>query len=208
MTNFDQSAKNWDSDPMRVERAAAVAAAIRATLPLKAGMTALEYGCGTGLLSFFLQPDFASITLADASQGMLDVLAEKIKAAGVDNMHPLRLDLASDPLPASRFDVTYSLMTLHHIPQIAPILRQFFALLAPGGWLCIADLDAEDGSFHTEGSTDVHKGFERASLQKQVEAAGFHEVFFTTAYKINKLVGSEKRVFPVFLLTARKSSHP
>src|SRR5512133_2460265 len=111
MTTFDERAKDWDSDPSRVQRAVAVADAIRATGALKAGMTALEYGCGTGLLSFALQQDFASITLADTSQGMLDVLAEKIKSAGVRNMHPLRLDLASDPaargfpLPALRFDV-------------------------------------------------------------------------------------------------------
>ena len=80
MTDFDERAKDWDSDPMKVERAHAVADAIRAALPLRPDMTAFEYGCGTGLLSFFLKDDFSSITLADTSQGMLDVLSEKIRA--------------------------------------------------------------------------------------------------------------------------------
>ena len=57
MTNFDERAKDWDSDPKKVERARAVAEAIRKAIPLTANMSALEYGCGTGLLSFALQSD-------------------------------------------------------------------------------------------------------------------------------------------------------
>ena len=94
MTNFDERARDWDSDPNKVERARTVAEAIRRAIPLSNEMKALEYGCGTGLLSFALQSDLGQITLADTSQGMLDVLREKIANAGVTNMHPIRLDLA------------------------------------------------------------------------------------------------------------------
>ncbi|MGE5378250.1 MAG: class I SAM-dependent methyltransferase, partial [Bacteroidota bacterium] len=78
MTNFDERARDWDSDPRKVERARAVADAMRQAVPLSNEMKALEYGCGTGLLSFALQSDLGPITLADTSQGMLDVLSEKI----------------------------------------------------------------------------------------------------------------------------------
>jgi ubiquinone/menaquinone biosynthesis C-methylase UbiE len=204
MTNFDERAKDWDSDPMKVHRAKTVAEAIRVAVPLTPKMSALEYGCGTGLLSFALQADLGPITLADTSQGMLDVLAEKISTSGVANMRPLRLDLSIDPLPASPFDLTYSLMTLHHIEDAKGILKKFHALLAPGGWLCVADLDKEDGTFHTDGTTDVHLGFERTELQKWVEDAGFAEVKFSTAFEIKKKIDGVEKVFPVFLLTARK----
>ena len=96
MTDFDERAKDWDTDPAKVDRARAVADAIRRALDIRPGMTALEYGCGTGLLSFFLQSDFASIILADTSQGMLEVLRDKIKVAKTAHMHPVRLDLAVD----------------------------------------------------------------------------------------------------------------
>ncbi|MDO9302235.1 MAG: class I SAM-dependent methyltransferase [Anaerolineales bacterium] len=205
MTNFDERAKDWDSDPKKVERARVVADAIRSAIPLTPQMTALEYGCGTGLLSFALQPDLGQITLADTSQGMLDVLSEKIAAAGVTNMRPARLDLSIDPLPAERFDLTYSLMTLHHIEDAKDILKKFHALLAPGGWLCIADLDKEDGSFHTDGTTDVHLGFERTELQKWVEDVGFADVKLSTAFEIKKKINDAEKIFPVFLLTARKA---
>ena len=90
MTNFDERAKDWDSDPMKVERARVVSDAIRNAVTLSREMHALEYGCGTGLLSFALQEDLGQITLADTSQGMLDVLGEKIASSGVTNMHPAR----------------------------------------------------------------------------------------------------------------------
>jgi ubiquinone/menaquinone biosynthesis C-methylase UbiE len=205
MTNFDERAKDWDADPMKVNRAKTVAQAIRSAIPLTREMSALEYGCGTGLLSFALQPDLGQITLADTSQGMLDVLAEKIAASDVTNMHPLRLDLSADPQPDQPFNLTYSLMTLHHIPDTKDILKKFHALLNPGGWLCIADLDKEDGTFHTDGTTDVHFGFERAELQQWVEAAGFADVKFSTAYEIKKKINGAEKIFPVFLMTARKA---
>lgn len=202
MTNFDERAKDWDSDPKKVERARVVAEEIRKTVPLSREMNAFEYGCGTGLLSFALQEYLGQITLADTSQGMLDVLAEKISAAGAVNMHPVRLDLAVDTIPPQKYHITYSLLTMHHIQNTQDILNKFHIILEPGGYLLIADLDKEDGSFHTDGTTDVHKGFAQSELQKQVEAAGFSDVKFTIAYTIKKIVGNEEKSFPIFLMSA------
>ncbi len=204
MTNFDERAKDWDSDPKKVERARVVADAIRNTIQLSTGMNALEYGCGTGLLSFALQPDLGKITLADSSQGMLDVLSEKINEAGVTNMRPVRLDLTNDPLPDERYQLTYSLLTLHHVHDAKSIIPKFHALLESNGYLLVADLDKEDGSFHTDGTTDVHKGFERAELKKWVEDAGFGNVTFSTAFEIRKTIDDKEKVFPVFLMSAQK----
>jgi len=204
MTNFDERAKDWDSDPAKVERARAVAEVIRKTTLLSKQMTALEYGCGTGLVSFALQSDLGEITLADSSQGMLDVLKEKIASAGLRTMHPVRLDLGTDPLPTERYNLTYSLLTLHHIHDVQNILTKFHDLLLPNGYLLAADLDKEDGSFHTDGSTDVHLGFDREQLQKMVQDAGFGNVTFSTAYEIKKKIGKEEKTFPVFLMIAQK----
>jgi predicted TPR repeat methyltransferase len=62
--NFDERAESWDDDPVRVARAAAVAEGIRSRVPLSSAMRALEYGCGTGLLSFELRHELGHITLA------------------------------------------------------------------------------------------------------------------------------------------------
>ena len=206
MISFDERARDWDSDPDKVKRAHAVAEVIRAAVPLKPEMTALEYGCGTGLLSFALQNEFKSITLADTSQGMLDVLADKIAAAGIHNMHPVKLDLTADPLPASRYGIIYSLMTLHHVGDVDRVLKNFFALLESSGILCIADLDAEDGSFHGEHVSGVHHGFERTMLKRQVEAIGFHDVIFSTVHKIRRQADGIEKEFPLFLMVAKRAA--
>ena len=204
MTNFDERAKDWDSDPDKVERARIVADAIRRAIPLSNNIKALEYGCGTGLLSFALQSNLGQITLADTSQGMLDVLSEKIANAEVTNMHPVRLDLETDVIPEERFDIIYSLMTMHHIHDVRIVLNKFHDLLLSRGYLLVADLDPEDGSFHTDGTIDVHKGFDRLELQKTVEDIGFGNVMVSTVYEIQKKIGNEEKRFPIFLMTAQK----
>jgi hypothetical protein len=77
-------------------------------------------------------------------------------------------------------------------------------MLKPRGYLVVSDLDKEDGSFHTDGTTDVHKGFARRELYQQVEDAGFEDIGFLTVYTIRKQVGGEEKAFPIFLMSARK----
>ncbi len=204
MNEFDQKAALWDAKPVRVERAQAVADGIRAALPLPAQWTALEYGCGTGLLSFALQPQLGHITLADSSTGMLAVLREKIAAAHIRNMTPVQLDLSADSLPAERYQLIYTLMTLHHIPDTDRMLRAFYQLLDGPGYLCVADLDKEDGTFH-EDEFHGHLGFDRAELAAQAKQIGFHAIHFTTAFHMIKEVNGVGKDFPIFLMVAQKS---
>ncbi|WP_243320247.1 class I SAM-dependent methyltransferase [Geothrix sp. SG200] len=203
MSDFDVKAATWDQDPIKVERATTVGRAIAGSVAVE-GRTILEYGCGTGLLGFVLQPLAGHVTLADTSAGMLEVLRGKVAATGAANMTPLRLDLLADPLPAGRFDLVCSLMTLHHIPDTPGILEKFHQVLAPGGWVALSDLDAEDGSFHGKDVTDVHPGFDRTALGRQLEAAGFREIRFSTVFEIPRETASGPRRFPVFLALGRK----
>lgn len=200
---FDARAQTWDDDPVKLARAVSVARAIRQQVPLTTQMSALEFGCGTGLLSFELRADLGEITLADNSPGMLAVLREKVRAAQATRMHPVMTALGDGTLPASSFDLIYSAMTLHHIDDTENALRELFALLSPSGYLCIADLDAEDGSFHGAGFTG-HLGFDREALAGKARQAGFGNVRFSTAFQMCKGQGPGQTEFPVFLMVAEK----
>lgn len=201
VSDFDARAATWDDDPTKVERARAIAAAIEREVPLADTMDALEYGAGTGLLGFMLRDRVASLTLADVSDGMLEVAARKIAATGDPRVRAVKLDLLADPLPDARFDLVFSAMTLHHIADTAGILRRFRAILRTPGVLCIADLDTEDGSFHGAGF-DGHLGFDRIGLGAQARAAGFATTQFSTAYEMCKAVAGGTRTFPIFLMVA------
>jgi ubiquinone/menaquinone biosynthesis C-methylase UbiE len=203
MNEFDQKAAQWDAKPVRVERALAVAESIKAAAPLSSHMTALEYGCGTGLVSFALQSQLGHITLADSSTGMLTVLREKIAAGNIQNMTPVQLDLITDPLPAERYQLIYTLLTLHHIPDTAKILSAFYQVLDGSGYLCVADLDKEDGTFH-EDEFHGHLGFDREELGAQARLAGFRAINFSTVFHMRKEINGASKDFPIFLMVARK----
>ena len=197
-TDFDTRAETWD-DESKVRRAEAVASGMRRAMPLRRSMTALEYGAGTGLLSFCLRDTLGSITLADSSAGMRAVAERKIAAANEKNMRVVDLDLMRDATPKERYDLVFSMMTLHHVPDVARGLAAFHQLLKRGGYLCIADLDAEDGSFHGPG-VDVHQGFERSALGKALSVAGFVDVAIGDCF----VVAHGPREYPMFLATCLK----
>lgn len=200
-------AQAWDNDPMKVERAAIFAKEINDFIQPKGALSALEFGCGTGLLSFQLKDYFKTITLADNSEGMIKVLRAKIKAAGIENFKPLLIDLLKEELEGPKHDVVYTLMTLHHIPDVDAIIKVFSTILESKGYLCIADIVKEDGSFHASfPDFDGHNGFERGELNTILAKNGFKPVYYNEPFEIEKKVNDELIKFPVFLMICRKDT--
>ncbi len=206
MSEFDLKAGEWDKSNIHIERSRAIAEAIKDRIDIRNGMKALEYGAGTGLLSFMLNDRLADITLMDSSEGMLNVLIEKIRESGAENMHPVLFDLEKDDFTAGRFDMVYSQMVLHHVADVNSLLVKFYGLLNTGGILAVADLYKEDGSFHGEGFTG-HKGFNPEKLVKFLQSVGFNRVQSKTSYVIRRIdENGHHREYPLFLITAYKSN--
>jgi ubiquinone/menaquinone biosynthesis C-methylase UbiE len=198
--DFDARAATWDDDPAKVRRAEEVAAAMRRAVPLSRSMKAMEYGAGTGLLSFCVRDALGPITLADISAGMRTVAERKIAAANASEMRVIDLDLTRDPVPPERYDLIFSMMTLHHVPDVPRVLTVFHSMLNAGGWLCHADLDAEDGSFHGP-EVDVHHGFERATIRSWLATAGFVDI---SVRDCGAIAPRDERSYSVFLAACRK----
>ncbi|NTV01467.1 MAG: class I SAM-dependent methyltransferase [Chlorobiaceae bacterium] len=208
---FDSKASEWDANAVRAALADAVARAIIAHLPVNRPENGLEFGCGTGLVTLRVSPLLDRLTAVDTSDGMLVVLNEKISAAGVPNVATRLLDLSLSGTASQLegpFDFVFSSMTLHHIPDTEGFLSLLHGLMAPGGTLAIADLDAEDGLFHEDASEKVHHGFVRQRLKEQLEQAGFGFVSFITAHVVEKKTREGQiSSYPVFLVTAVKPQH-
>jgi predicted TPR repeat methyltransferase len=198
-SDFDEKATTWDDDPAKRHRARVVADAIRAAVPLDRSTRLLEYGAGTGLVSQALAGHVGPITLAEPSAGMRAAMVDKVAAGTLPaDVRVWDLDLAADAAPDERFDLVVTVMTLHHIHDLVPVLDGFATLLSDGGHLCVADLEEEDGSFHSDDSSfDGHHGFPRAALTEQLEAAGFLDVRFERCHEMEK----EGRTYPLFLAT-------
>jgi predicted TPR repeat methyltransferase len=197
--DFDERAATWDDDPAKVERARVVADAIRDAVPLGPSTRLLEYGAGTGLVTQMLRDSVGPVTLADTSAGMREQMNNKVQAGVLADAQVVDLDLSTGPVPGERYDLIVTVMVLHHITPLEPVLDAFATLIDEGGHLCVVDLEEEDGSFHGEGF-EGHHGFARDELTGKLEAAGFGVVGIETCHHVQRGDGT----YPVFLATARR----
>ena len=145
MNEFDIKAAEWDKNPMHRDRSEAIAKEIIKLIPLKNEMTAIEYGAGTGITSFLLKDYLKEITLMDNSSEMVKVMNEKIKTTKVKNLKALNFDLEYTDYKGRKFDLIFTQMVLHHVTDTENIIKTFYGLLNPEGYLAIADLYPEDG---------------------------------------------------------------
>ncbi len=198
--HFDSHAADWDLDEAKVVRAREVAAAVAAAVPLDPGMRVLEYGAGTGLVTEALAGRIGPATLADNSAGMRAVLQEKVASGRLPGARVWDLDLETHAPPDERFDVIVTSLVLHHIRELDRVLGAFAQLLEVGGYLCIADLDREDGSFHTH-DFDGHHGFARSTLAAQLGEAGLVDVTVADCTTLER----EGVAYSVFLAVARRA---
>jgi len=204
MNEFDIKAGEWDKNPMHWDRSEAVAKEIVSLIPLNKEMSALEYGAGTGITSFLLRDYLKEITLMDNSSEMIKVINEKIKASKVKNLRTLNFNLESDEYKEKKFDLIFTQMVLHHVVDIENIINKFHLLLNPGGFLVIADLYEEDGSFHGEGFTG-HNGFNIDKLSDILRKKSFKNVSDKTCFIIDRKISeTESKQFKVFIMTAQR----
>lgn len=207
MNEFDTKAADWDKNPMHWERSYAIVKKLTKAVPFSPNMAVLEYGAGTGITSFILRDKVGQITMMDNSAEMIRVMNEKIKASGASNLNAIFFDLENDNWRGRKFDVVLTQMVLHHVTDIKGIIRKFSGMLNPGGYLVIADLYAEDGSFHGPDFTG-HKGFDTRKLETMLEESGFINISAGKCYVINKIIDDvTTRQYDVFLLTAKYADH-
>lgn len=199
--DFDAVALQWDEEPRRVKLAGEIATAIMENVPLSKEWDVLDFGCGTGLVTLQLAPALQSMTGIDSSTGMLERLDAKILQSGFQNVRTELCDLGKGDLPTGRYHLITSAMTLHHIKEIVPLLQSLKTVLHPGGWIALADLEAEGGRFHEDPTGVFHNGFSREELFGMLEKAGFSAISISTATEVVK----GESTFPVLLATAQSN---
>jgi ubiquinone/menaquinone biosynthesis C-methylase UbiE len=189
---------------MHLERTQAVAEALLRSISLHPSMKALEFGAGTGLLSFFLKEQFSEITLMDTSGEMLKIAESKLAADDRGKIKTLLFDLEQRDYTGEKFDIIFTQMVMHHIKDVPSMLRKFYGMLTSGGYLVIADLYSEDGSFHDPGM-EVHHGFDPDELAAQMKACGFNNPVHHQCFVIRReAVQGTFTDYPVFLLSASR----
>ena len=195
---FAHKAADFDKNKARTDNVQHIADTLTATIALNRNMHLMDFGSGTGLLLERIAPLVGKITAVDVSESMnAQLLAKQAQIAC--ELELRAVDLVHATLDEC-FDGIISSMTLHHVEDIPALLRKFHQLLKPGGFIALADLDSEDGSFHSEDTGVFHHGFDRDTLRRIADAAGFSQVTIQHTSVISK----PHRDFSVFLLTAQR----
>ncbi len=196
---FAKKSKSWDMKSRRVQNAKSIAGLIVKNIKLHKEMVVMDFGAGTGLLSYFVAPYVGKIVAVDNSPSMLKEFQAKEEMFACQT-EMIQTDLTTQRLEGQRFDGIISSMTLHHIEDIEQLLKRLYEMLHQGGFVALADLDSEDGTFHSDNSGVFHTGFDRNMLEGIATKVGFEAVHFETASIIKK----PHRDFTVFLMTAQK----
>lgn len=196
--HFVNKSKTWDMSSMRVQNAKEIAELIVSNIKLDKSMEIMDFGAGTGLLSYFVAPYVKKIVAVDNSPSMLREFENKCDEF-VCETEVLEMDLSYQTLD-KKFDGIISSMTLHHIEDTTALFSKLYAMLPEHGFIAIADLDSEDGTFHGDNTGVFHYGFDRHLLTESAQKAGFKDVAFSLANTIKK----PQATFSVFLMTAVK----
>jgi len=185
-SRFDRMARTWDLDPERLARARTVGRLASELTPLELRQDALDYGTGTGAVALELARSFGRVVAADSSDGMLEVLKEKIQEQRAVNVTPLKLDLENEPAPGRSFHLITSNMALHHVADVDKVVSTLASMLHPNGLLCVVDLDEEDGAFHSDTEGIHHFGFSPEQMSRKFAAAGLKNISTRTLLCISK----------------------
>lgn len=200
----------------RAQRCAALAAHLRRLLGTGPARRAMDIGTGSGGVSPLLADLFDELVLVDVDPDALDRARAAVTAAAPSGtlVRTALVDLSRDiPRDAPErhllgpFDVVYTVLALHHVPDAPRLLATAAGTLRPGGRLVVADLEPDGGLYHAHlPDFDGHDGFRRDQLLGWFHAAGLRLDSFTTAYVDRKVVDGTAHLLPIFVASATRAT--
>lgn len=200
---FNKVAKEWDT-PQRIERAKVIAEEIKTNLLDVESKKVLEFGCGTGLISFNLYDFFKDIILIDNSEEMIKVVNNKIKLLKASNIKGSCCNILEID-EKEKYDGIYSSMALHHIVDIDGLLNKFYRILNNRGKFCIVDLNEDNGAFHKdEEGFNGHNGFSQEYLENILRRCGFDNINVYTFYHGIKEISGKYIKYSLFIISGEK----
>lgn len=203
MSRFDQEALNWDSKPEVVQSTQAFYETLLKRIDRlhdsSAKLSILDLGCGTGLVSQRLAEcaGVARIVGVDTSKGMIEVFNSKVETLPVGSKMKGIVKLLEDPddpvLEGQRFDIALMHLTLHHVPEMEPLIKTLAGTLVSGGQIILSDFE-NDGehakSFHPEskwGDVERH-GIEKEEMESILKAAELQDIKVDHSFTLPKTV--------------------
>lgn len=105
------------------------------------GRTALDVGCGGGILSESMALKGASVTGIDMGEAPLEVARLHGLESGVDvDYRRIPAEALAQEQPA-QYDLLTCMEMLEHVPEPASVVNACFELVKPGGWIFFSTIN-------------------------------------------------------------------
>lgn len=180
---FEKMASRYDNSD-RIHTAKVAADAIREVMGDTKGKTAMDFGCGTGLLGLNFMDEFDSVLFVDTSANMLEQVNHKIKANNLTKAVTLKLNLEEETPAQVKVDYIMMSQVLLHIKDYQSVLRKLYDILNPSGQLIIIDYNWNEAV-----QTDlIHPGFDQTVLKSDLAKIGFKHIDSKTIPSENALL--------------------
>ncbi|WP_284642986.1 class I SAM-dependent methyltransferase [Paenibacillus silviterrae] len=188
---FEMIAAVYDT-PERIQMAKESSDAIRTYLVDAKSKSAIDFGCGTGLVGMNLVNDFHSMLFLDTSQNMINQIKQKISALNIQNAETLCFDFEQESLPNFHADYIFMAQVLLHIRDVELVLSRLFDVLNEGGHVLIVDFNKNENIT----SDLVHNGFDQAELAGMMSKIGYRSIQSKTFYTGGKIfMGHDASMF-------------
>lgn len=194
---FDSIANSYDN-PERIHIAKVASDAIKEYLGDAKSKSAIDFGCGTGLVGMDLVSEFESLLFMDTSENMLDIVKGKITDAGALNARTLCFDFETSGQPDLHADYIFMAQVLLHIEDVEALLTKLYDVLNIEGHLLIVDFNKNDKVV----SELVHNGFDQEQLKESMLKIGFKDIRSKTIYNGTKLFMNQDA--SLFIMDAKK----
>jgi ubiquinone/menaquinone biosynthesis C-methylase UbiE len=195
---FEQMASQYDTEE-RKSIAHIIAQKVRSELTDTKSLSALDYGCGTGLLGLELVDMFRTMLFVDTSPQMIAQVQRKIENAHIGTAGTLCCDFCVEPCNV-KTDFVLMSQVLLHVKDYALLLNRLYQILNQDGHLIVVDFDLNERIV----SDKVHHGFEQSELMLLLKQIGFASVHANTFYHGQKMFMKEDA--SLFLLHAQKET--
>lgn len=188
---FEMIACSYDT-PERIKIANIASDAIRKYLVDTKDKSAIDFGCGTGLVGLNLLNNFSSIRFLDTSQNMLDQIKQKIADLKIQNADIVCFDFEKESLSNLHADYIFMVQVLLHIHDAELVLSRLYDVINEGGHLLIVDFNKNEQIV----SDLVHNGFDQIELTNIMTEIGYKNVQSKTFYTASKIfVGQDASMF-------------
>ena len=188
---FEMIANTYDTAE-RTLIAKISADAIRAYIDDAKSKSAIDFGCGTGLVGLDLLSKFNSMLFLDTSQNMITQVKEKIANLNIQNADTVCVDMEQECLVDLHADYIFMAQVLLHIKDTELILSRLYDVLNEGGHLIIVDFNKNENIV-----TDmVHNGFNQDKLTDIMTNIGYRDIQIKTIYTGSKIfMGQDASMF-------------